>query len=87
MFVVYLILKLFYKGRLLLDKGKNLNHLNSKVNLNDEIILDVTTPIYLPIRLHGEYKSLPHEEDTDIIKNITDMTLMLKKISIFFSTR
>ena len=61
--------KTFYKGRLLLDKGKNLNHLKLEGKLKtDEIILDVTTPIYLPIRLHGEYKSLAHEEDTDIIK-------------------
>ena len=30
--------------------------------------MDVTTPIYLPSRLNGEYKSLVHEDDTDIIK-------------------
>ena len=34
----------------------------------EEITLDVTTPIYLPIRLQGEYKSLVHDNDTEIIK-------------------
>ena len=61
--------KTFYKNRLLLDKGKNLNHLKLEGPFDvEEITLDVTTPIYLPIRLQGEYKSLVHEDDTEIIK-------------------
>ena len=59
----------FYKRIMLLDRGKNLNHLklNGSYKLKN-ITLDVTSPIYLPIRLQGEYKSLIHEDDTDIIK-------------------
>lgn len=61
--------KTFYKNRLLLDKGKNLNHLKLEGPFDvEEITLDVTTPIYLPIRLQGEYKSLVHDDDTEIIK-------------------
>ena len=59
----------FYKNKTLLDKGENLNHIKLEGNcVLTEIKLDVTTPIYLPARLNGEYKSLVHEDDTDIIK-------------------
>ena len=59
----------FYKNKTLLDKGENLNHIKLEGDFTlTEKKLDVTTPIYLPARLNGEYKSLVHEDDTDIIK-------------------
>jgi hypothetical protein len=60
-----------YKNKFILDSGKNLNHLKIEGNIpsiTDEIIY-LTDEIYLPIRLNGEYSSLIHENDTDIIEN------------------
>lgn len=58
-----------YRSNILLDSGKNLNHLpfNGKFQ-TEEITLIMSNPIYLPIRLDGSYKSLVHDGDTDIIK-------------------
>ena len=59
----------FYKTKILLDKGNNLNHINLEGTCKlEKIKIDVTNEIYLPIRLSGEYKSLVHEGDTEIIK-------------------
>ena len=57
-----------YRNNILIDKGKNLNHINiyGKLNLNN---IELTpNEIYLPVRLQGKYKSLVHEEDSNIIK-------------------
>lgn len=59
----------FYKNKIMLDKGENLNHIKLEGEIKrGEIKLDVSTPIYLPNRLDSEYKSLVHDDDTDIIK-------------------
>jgi len=57
-----------YKNNILLDSGKNHNHLKvyGKLNVSDENF--APNEIYLPVRLDGEYNSLVHEGDTDIIK-------------------
>jgi hypothetical protein len=31
--------------------------------------IETTSPIHLPVRLEGKYKSLVHDGDTDIVKN------------------
>ena len=60
----------FYKNRIVLDSGKNLNHLPYVGNLvNNTTELVITSEIYLPIRYEGVYKSLVHDNDTDIIEN------------------
>jgi len=57
-----------YKNNILLDSGKNYNHLKvyGKLNVSDENF--TPNEIYLPVRLDGKYNSLVHEGDTDIIK-------------------
>jgi len=59
-----------YKEIIVLDSGKNLNHLflNGKIKL-DKTEFDVFNEIYLPVRYQGVYKSLVHDNDTDIINN------------------
>ena len=58
-----------YKNNILLDSGKNLNHITLSGNKNfDKIKINTCTEIYLPFRLQGKYKSLVHDSDTDIIK-------------------
>jgi len=59
-----------YRNKIVLDSGKNLNHITieGKYNIN-EVEVDVSSEIYLPIRIEGDYKSLVHDNDTDIIKN------------------
>ena len=58
-----------YKNNILLDSGKNLNHvtLNGSKKYN-KVKINTCQEIYLPFRLQGEYKSLVHKEDTEIIK-------------------
>jgi len=57
-----------YKNKILLDSGKNLNHIKYFGNLNiSETKFEVSNEIYLPVRLQGIYKSLVHEDDTEII--------------------
>jgi hypothetical protein len=58
-----------YSKNIILDKGKNLNHLqsNNGYTLYNEDVL-VTDELYLPLRLQGKYKSLVHDNDSDIIK-------------------
>jgi len=57
-----------YKNNILLDSGKNHNHLKIYGNLNVSNENFTPNEIYLPIRLQGEYNSLVHKEDTEIIK-------------------
>lgn len=61
--------KSLYKNSLLLDGGYCVNHLkligDSSYNT---IEINTTDELYLPIRLEGEYKSLVHDDDSDIIK-------------------
>ena len=58
-----------YKDKLVLDSGKNLNHLNVYGPLNKTIhTFTLSDEIYLPTRLQGEYKSLVHENDSNIIE-------------------
>jgi len=57
-----------YSNSILLDSGKNLNHLtlyNEYVKVNE--LISTTDIIYLPNRLEGKYKSLVHKDDTNII--------------------
>jgi len=61
--------KSLYKNSLLLDGGYCINHLKLFGNTTpNNIEEDITPELYLPIRLDGEYKSLVHEHDADIIK-------------------
>lgn len=58
-----------YSRNLLLDKGLFLNHSVIKGTLNTiEEEVNLADKIYIPNRLEGEYKSLVHDNDTDIIK-------------------
>jgi len=57
-----------YKNDILLDNGLNHNHLKVFGNLNVNNETDTPNEIHLPTRLDGEYNSLVHEGDTDIIK-------------------
>lgn len=58
-----------YKEKIVLDSGKNLNHIPLQGNIiKDEYEFSLTDEIYLPTRLQGEYKSLVHSNDTNIIK-------------------
>jgi len=59
-----------YSDNLLLDKGISSTHLqftNTLKTISETI--ETTSPIYLPVRLEGKYKSLVHDGDTDIVKN------------------
>jgi len=57
-----------YRNNIVLDNGKNLNHLSvyGELNTTQNHILQ-TNEVYLPVRLEGEYQSLPHENDSNII--------------------
>jgi len=57
-----------YKNNMLLDSGLNHNHLKIHGNLNSKNENIAPNEIYLPIRLDGQYNSLVHKEDTQIIK-------------------
>jgi len=58
-----------YKNSILLDSGTNLNHIPFKGNFkNYSENIETTSEIYLPFRLQGEYKSLVHEGDSNIIE-------------------
>jgi hypothetical protein len=58
-----------YIKKIALDKGQNWNHLPIFGNIHtfDEEI-STTDELYLPIRINGKYKSLTHDDDTNIIK-------------------
>jgi len=57
-----------YKNNILLDSGKFLNHIQiyGELNVNEEAYSP--NEIYLPIRLDGNYKSLVHDGDSNIIE-------------------
>jgi len=60
--------KTIYSNSILLDNGKYLNHLKLNKDyqkLSEEI--NTTNELYLPVRLDGVYKSLVHDNDTNII--------------------
>ena len=58
-----------YKKNLLLDGGKNLNHIQIYGTLNvNSLDINTSDDIYLPFRIQGEYKSLQHENDLNIIE-------------------
>ena len=59
-----------YRNNLILDSGRGLMHLrvNGEIKTFSEK-LNSTDVIYLPYRLDGEFKSLTHDNDTDIIEN------------------
>lgn len=58
-----------YSKSLVLDAGLNLNHLQINSDFESyETEVNTTDVIYLPFRVQGEYKSLVHDGDTDIIK-------------------
>ena len=58
-----------YSKNVILDYGRFLNHLqtNGEYSLSQEII-NTTSEIYLPIRLDSIYKSLVHDDDSNIIQ-------------------
>jgi len=59
-----------YRNNIILDSGKTLNHLPIEGMYNtSDVEISVTSDIYLPVRLEGNYKSLIHDNDSDIIKN------------------
>lgn len=75
-----------YKNNIVLDSGKNLNHINfyGNIDLKTEKI-NTCSEMYLPLRLQGEYKSLQHENDTDIIKRYYNFNPdILENSDIFF---
>lgn len=58
-----------YRNNILLDSGKNLNHLPIEGKyVTEEVDVIITNELYLPIRLDGKYTSLTHDDDSDIIK-------------------
>jgi hypothetical protein len=57
-----------YKQSILLDSGSYKNHLKFYGSLQSDKLGYTPNELYLPIRLDSEYKSLVHENDTDIIK-------------------
>ena len=62
-----------YEKRLVLDKGKNHNHLKIEGDVKTfEEIISLTDVVYIPIRMEGKYKSLVHENDTNIIDRYYD---------------
>ena len=57
-----------YEKRLVLDKGKNHNHLKIEGDVKTfQEIISLTDVVYIPIRLEGKYKSLVHDNDDNII--------------------
>jgi hypothetical protein len=74
-----------YNNNLLIDKGKNLNHIKIYGNLNYEILDLYSDEIYLPFRLQGEYKSLVHDGDSNIVeKYYTYNPDIMENSDIFF---
>lgn len=60
----------FYRKNIVLDSGKNLNHLNIFGNMEiGKEKIETSDDIYLPMRIEGSYKSLQHDNDMDIISN------------------
>lgn len=76
-----------YRNNILLDSGKNLNHLPFEGILNTkEVDLKISQPIYLPVRLDGQYKSLIHDNDSNIINNYYNYNPDIEENSdIFFN--
>lgn len=66
--VIYFDYKKSYSRNLLLDSGLFLNHIRiiGKLNLEEKSI-NLADEIFIPTRLEGKYKSLVHDNDTDII--------------------
>lgn len=63
-----------YKNTLVLDSGKNYNHLKIEGNgftLNEETVY-LTDEIFLPVKIDGKYKSLVHDDDENIIQKYYD---------------
>ena len=61
--------KNIYRENLLLDKGKNLNHITIYGNLNpNQIDIQTSDDIYLPYRIEAPYKTLQHDGDLNIIE-------------------
>jgi len=57
-----------YKQSILLDTGSFKNHLKFYGRLDSDKLTYTPNELYLPIRFDSEYKSLVHENDTDIIE-------------------
>ena len=84
--VIYLNYKKIYSRNLVLDSGSYLNHftLNGNIDVKNEKI-ELSDTIFIPFRLEGKYKSLVHENDTDIIKNYYEYNPdVLENSDIFF---
>jgi hypothetical protein len=75
-----------YSRNLLLDKGLFLNHLAIKGKIEiSETEIHLADKIYIPSRLEGQYKSLVHDNDTNIINRYyTYNPDILENSDIFF---
>lgn len=56
-----------YKDFLIIDRGTNLNHIKFYGKINPNIFDILIDELYLPVRLQGKYKSLVHDNDSNII--------------------
>ena len=73
-----------YKNQLILDNGTNKNHLRFYGVLNKKFTF-TPNDLFLPIRLEGEYKSLVHEDDSNIIEKYYEYNPdILENSDIFF---
>ena len=60
----------FYRNQIVLDNGSSLNHIKVEGVVDiSEVDINVSSEIFLPIRENGQYESLAHDNDTDIIEN------------------
>ena len=76
---------LIYNKVISLDKGRYKNHLKIEGKLDCNDIIDIPDNLYLPVRLDGKYKSLVHDNDTNIIKNYYNYNPdILENSDIFF---
>tara|TARA_R110002153_G_scaffold158806_1_gene310759 strand:- start:988 stop:1527 length:540 start_codon:yes stop_codon:yes gene_type:complete len=84
--VIYLDYNKAYSRNIILDQGVFLNHclLNGSINTKNEKV-GLSDEIYIPFRLEGKYKSLIHENDSNIIKNYYEYNPdVLENSDIFF---
>ena len=82
---IHLMYNSLYKNQLILDNGTNKNHLRFYGVLNSKKFTFTPNDLFLPIRLEGEYKSLVHEDDSNIIEKYYEYNPdILENSDIFF---
>jgi hypothetical protein len=57
-----------YRQKIILDSGINHNHLTINGSLNSNQVQNHHDEIFIPLRIEGDYKSLKHDDDNNIIK-------------------